>query len=258
MSEEPPEKIDQLQRRIEQIEAALQGPRTPHLSERLFDLRVIAIRRTTDVAALVALLLAVVTLVLQLQMRLDSPKLTAYPPRQVVIFNSDALKADLTRPPDQVMFATTTSYSNMALTGHDAIVLDEFIRVRVGKTKIQHWLSEVGNFAAAPVFKIEARSSRPVPFVVPAGGGFAHEVLFMPFSSPYCLAGDTGCDGANTWYSWKEFRSDVLEAGRIEVTLGAKLADQTVLLINCSIKLILGERWIDNPGDGRWWAAECF
>src|SRR5260221_89339 len=110
--QEPQERIDALHRRIEQIEADLRNSRETRSGERMLDLRVISIRRTTDIAALVALLLAVVTLILQLQARLATPLLTAYPPRQIVVFDSDILKADITRFSNQVVFAATTSYSN--------------------------------------------------------------------------------------------------------------------------------------------------
>lgn len=248
--------IASLTHRVASLESQLQtGPQSIP-AEPAFDLRFILIKRTTDVAAFVALILSVLAVIFQLGAYFAGPDLKAFPPRQIVIYNSALLAPKINFGEQQVLFAAITSYANRAPPEHPALVLNEFLRATVGSTTVQHWLYNVGFSDKPGTFEIEASSKRPIPFVVAGNNGFSHEVLFEPFSSPYCLAGDHGCRNANTWFSWGEFIAEVQTAKRIEITLGAELYDHTPALVSCVATLT--PNLINILGSQGWLAPECF
>lgn len=237
------------------LESQLQTGKQSTPTEPAFDLRFILIKRTTDVAAFVALILSVLALIFQLGAYFAGPDLKAFPPRQIVIYNSALLAPRIDFGNQQVLFAAVTSYANRAPREHPALVLNEFLRASIGGTMIQHWLYNVGNSDRAGTFEIEVNSKRPIPFVVAGNNGFSHEVLFEPFSSSYCLAGDGGCRNAKTWLSWVEFIAEVRAARRIEITLGAELYNHTPALVSCVA--VLTADLIDRLGSQGWLAPEC-
>jgi hypothetical protein len=233
------EQLAKLQGRIDAVEEFVR--RTVHplpADDPKLNLRFITIRRTTDVAAFVALLLSVLAMFFQLQNVFAGPDVKSFLPRQIAIYNSDLLKdqTDFGNK-SQVLFAAITSYANRASKEHTGIVLNEFIRVVIGRTKVQHWFYAAGNSVFRGPFQIQSGAMRPIPFGVAGNNGFAHDVLFQPLKSSHCLPADHECAGANTWYSWADFMTDLASSPFITVTLGAELDNQRPLLAGCTVAL---------------------
>jgi hypothetical protein len=177
-------------------------------------------------------------MIFQLQTLFAGPHLKSFSPRQIVIYNSDLFKPIVDfGAPAEVLFAATTSYANRASKDHPAIVMNEFIRVVNGGAKVEHWLYDIGNSEFLGAFQFQTSAVRPIPFVVEGNNGFSHQVLFQPFSSPYCLSADQECAGSNTWYSWRQFIDDLKTSHLIKVTLGAELDNQDPSLVNCSVSV---------------------
>src|SRR4029077_4449446 len=119
--------IETLKRQVSDVEDRLRQV-APNLSDDpKLNLRVIRIRRTTDIAAFVALILSLIAMIFQLQTYFSSPDVRSFPPRRIAIYNSELFKSvtDFGDPPE-VLFAAITSYSNRASKDHPAIVMDEF------------------------------------------------------------------------------------------------------------------------------------
>jgi hypothetical protein len=230
--------IDSLKGQVSAVEERLRQLAPNASDDPKLNLRFIRIRRTTDIAAFVALILSTIAMIFQLQTFFSGPHLKSFSPRQIVIYNSDLFKPNVDfGAPAEVLFAAITSYANRASNDHPAIVMNEFIRVVVGVTKVEHWLYDVGNSEFQGAFQFQTSAARPIPFVVGGNNGFSHQVLFQPFSSPYCLSADQECVGSNTWYSWKQFIDDLKISHIINVTLGTELDNQNPSLVNCVVSI---------------------
>ena len=198
------------------------------------NLRLIRIKRTTDIAAFVALILSAITMYLTLQPYFRGPNLKLISPRQIVLYNSDLFKPKIDfGSPSEILFAAITGYANRASKDHAAIVVNEFIRVTVGPITIQHWLYDIGNSEFRGPFEFQTHENRPIPFIVDGNNGFSHEVLFQPLSKAYCLPADHECTDPQTRYSWKDFIQDLRRSHRIDITLGAELDNRTPSSVNC-------------------------
>ena len=236
MAQDQQAQIDLLKSQVSEVEGRLKQLAPNVADDPKLNLRFIMIKKTTDIAAFVALLLSALAMYLTLQSYFAGPNLKLLLPRQIVLYNSDYLKrvgADFGAPPS-VLFAAITSYANRASKDHPAIVMNEFIRVAVGANKVQHWLYDIGNSEFSGPFKFQTSATRPIPFIVEGNNGFSHEVLFQPYPDPYCLPADPECTGSNTWYSWKNFIDDLKKSHSINVTLGAELDYRIPSLVSCS------------------------
>ena len=196
MDQDQQTQIDSLKRQVSELEERLRQVAPDTSDDPKLNLRFIRIRRTTDIAAFVALILSIIAMTFQLQTFLSGPHLKSFSPRQIVIYNSDLFKPNVDfGAPAEVLFAAITSYANRASKDHPAIIMNEFIRIVIGATKVEHWLYDIGNSEFLGAFVFQPSAVRPIPFVVGGNNGFSHQVLFQPFSSPYCLSADQECTG---------------------------------------------------------------
>jgi hypothetical protein len=273
MAQDQQAQIDSLKSQVSEVEGRLKQIAG---DDPTLNLRFILIRKTTDIAAFVALILSAFAMYLTLQSYFAKSDLQLFQPRQIVLYNSDFFKPEVNfGAPPEILFAAITSYANRASKDHPAIVMNEFIRVAVDGNKVQHWLYEIGNSEFTGPFKFQTSATRPIPFIIGGNNGFSHEVLFQPFLSPYCLPRDQECTGSHTWYKFVQFIDDLKASHRINVTLGAELDYRIPSLVNCSAAVsddqinILGSDWklvvdcdpnqSDNKGlwsaIKRWWGG---
>ena len=188
------------------------------------------IQRKTDVLALTAFVISLLTGAAQLIDWVKGPQITLYPPERVVIYTY--LQSGGT---PTVRVAAPMSYTNTAPAQYAATIKAESVDMRVGPVlSHQKWLSFAQLRRDGSRFAPQIVSDAS-PFPIPGGSSVSHSTLFSPFPSD-CAPRQEACARFSEYISEDDFTNS-LDAGRINLTFTSEVYGGSAQSVDCYVEL---------------------
>jgi hypothetical protein len=167
--------------------------------EPALDLFGLQIQRKTDVLALTAFLISLLTGGLQLYEWFKGPQISLYPPERVIIYAYQQSGGSTV-----VRVAATMSYTNSASSQYAGTIASEQVKLTIGsRTSHQRWLSFAQlrreDFLFDPNIIADA-----APFPIPGSGSISHSTLFSAFPID-CMPSAPQCQRYQDYWSEEDF-----------------------------------------------------
>lgn len=190
----------------------------------------LSIQRKTDVLALTAFVISLLTGAAQLIDWVKGPQITLYPPERVVIYTYLQSGGTAT-----VRIAAPMSYTNTAPAQYAATIKAESVDMQVGHVlSHQKWLSFAQLRRDGSRFDPQLISDAS-PFPIPGGSSVSHSTLFSPFPSD-CASGQQACARFSQYISENDFTKS-LDADRIDLTFTSEVYGGSVQSVDCYVEL---------------------
>ncbi|MEX3954167.1 hypothetical protein AB4Y40_41675 [Paraburkholderia sp. EG287B] len=207
------------------------------------------IQRKTDILALTAFVISLLTGGLQIVEWYKGPQISLYSPERVVIYTYMQ-----TNGLTVIRVAAQMSYTNTASAQYAGSIKSEQVTLTIGPLKsVQKWLSFAQLRREGEIFdpKILADAA---PFPIPGGGSISHSTLFSAFPVN-CKSGKDECDRYRNYISGDDFLK-ALGAKTIELKFQSDVyAADGVLSAGCKLTIdkFFRTTWLAN----RSFTASC-
>jgi hypothetical protein len=217
MSPSEPEIAESVLSRIKGVEARLDRIEEFARADPIWNLRVIRIKRTSDVIAFVAFMLSAITLGAAIVQATNRAQVYSFYPRQVFLGENNRLSRPLRSKKPQVIFSVVSQYVNQT-TDVSGMIQSEsliFTVTRPNKPETNYEYQDYQQVRSVPstTNALEPPTltylGDPSAFVVSQQQPVTHEILYIPFLEPRCLSSDTACKDYQLSYDWEDFEADM-------------------------------------------------
>jgi hypothetical protein len=159
-----------------------------------------------DIIALVTFMITIGNVLYTIADYFSAADIVAFPPYQIVIASSEALKRTAENEPSSVLITAVTQYINRSSSGHSAIVQREFLQaafeipgiqratVHYSPLQVVTTSTPIKDPLKTPTINVAPKADPSIVVVNPQSA-VTHEVLFWPTE-------------ASDWYEWSKFKKD--------------------------------------------------
>jgi hypothetical protein len=171
--------------------------------EKPWNLGPLRVKGAVDVIALITFIISIGNLAFTLWDYFSAADIIAFPPYQVVIASSQALRRTVMNEPNAVLITAVTQYINRSPSGHSALVQRELLEAAFDIPGLQsttmHYSpyqvvttnTPIKDIQQTPLINVNPVADPSIIVINPQNAA-THEVLFWP-------------TGASDWYEWAKF-----------------------------------------------------
>jgi len=199
------------------------------------------VQRKTDVLALTAFIISLLTGLMQVVEWYRGPKIALYTPERVVIYSYPQADGGAV-----VRVAAQMSYTNSSSAQYSGSVKSEQVTLKIGAVSATERSVTFAQLRREGSHFSPAVISDAAPFPVSGGGSVSHSTLFSAFPR-ICAPVESKCD------RYADFVNDddltkALNAERIELEFVADIYDGKLLSVKCYLPIdkFVRAQWLSN------------